>query len=134
MGGDTFGDMGGTDSSNSPLNAAGVQVMPLDRVGAGVYGEITGGEKVLPFPGCCCSGIFSGQGLGHGDGDIRVSVVEAAHLPKVYAEALAELFLVGQEGHPVAVGLVSRTVMSAFSKSRSWMRRRKASRRRRPLP
>jgi len=100
--GEASGMDGGGDGS---LNAAGVQVMPLDRKGAGVYREITRGENILPFPGFVCRGVFAGQGRRHGDRGIGVSVVEAAHLIEVSAQALEELFFVGQEGHPVAVGL-----------------------------
>ncbi len=105
MAGGALGEASGMDSGgDGPLNAAGVQVMPLDRVGAGVYRQVTRGEHVLPFPGFVCRGIFAGQRRGNGDRDIGVSVVEAAYLAEVSAEALEELLVVGQEGHPVAVG------------------------------
>ncbi len=100
------GDASGMDGGgDGPLNAAGVQVMPLDGVGAGVYREVTRGEHILPFPGFVCRGVFAGQGRWHGDRDIGVSIVEAAHPLEVSAQALEELFVVGQEGHPLAVGL-----------------------------
>ena len=106
VGGNVFGDAGGTDGdSDGPLHAARVQVMPLDRESTGVHGEVASGEQVLPLPGRGGSGIFPGQGRGHGDGDSGVSVVEAAHLFQVDAKALEELFFVGEEGHAVAVGL-----------------------------
>ena len=56
------------------MDAAGVQVMPLDRQGAGVYGEVTSGEDILPFPGFFGPGVFAGQGRRHGDGDLGVGV------------------------------------------------------------
>ena len=100
------GDAGGTDGGGDGLlNAARVQVMPLDRVSAGVYRQIARGEHILPFPGFICRGVFAGQSGGHGDRDMGVSVVDAAYLCEVSAETLEELLLVGQEGHPVAVGL-----------------------------
>jgi len=105
------GDAGGMDGSgDGPLNAAGVQVMPLDRKGAGVYGQVTRGEDILPFlrstysAGFVCRGVFTGQGRGHGDREIGVSLVEAAYPLEVSAQALEELFVIGQECHPVAVG------------------------------
>ncbi len=67
-------------------------------------------------------GIYE-PGRGHGDGDLRVGLIEAAHLLKVGVEALEKASLIGGEGHAVAVGLVSRTMRREFSKSRSWMRR-----------
>lgn len=89
MGGGAFGNAGGADGSgDGALNTSGVQVVPPDCVGAGVYGEVTRGEHVLPFPGFVGRGVFAGQGRGHGDRDIGVSVVEAAHPLKVETEAL----------------------------------------------
>ena len=62
--------------------------------------------------GFVCRGVFAGQSGGHGDRGIGVSVpsfvragVEAAHTLEVSAQALEELLVVGQECHPVAVGL-----------------------------
>ncbi len=106
VGGGAFGDASGTDSGGDGLlNAAGVEVVPLDDKGTGVDGEVTGGEEVLPFPGGICSGVFAGQSGGQGDRDIGVSLIEAAHLVEVGTEALEELLVVGQEVHAVTVGL-----------------------------
>jgi len=106
VGGGAFGDAsrmdGGGDSS---LNTAGVQVMLLDSVGAGVYREVTRGEHILPFPGFVYGGIFTGQSGGHRDRDIEVSVVVVAYPLEMSAQALQELPVIGQESHPVAIGL-----------------------------
>lgn len=65
MGGGAFGNAGGADGSgDGALNTSGVQVVPPDWVGAGVYGEVTRGEHVLPFPGFVGRGVFAGQGRG----------------------------------------------------------------------
>lgn len=106
VGSSAFGDAGDLDGGGDGLlNTAGVKVVSLDDKGAGVYGEVTGGEEVLPFPRGICSRVFAGQSGGHGDWDIGGSLVEAAHLVEVRVEALEELLVVGQEGHAVAVGL-----------------------------
>ena len=106
VGGGAFGDACRLDGGgDGPLDATRVQVMPLDGESAGVHGEVTGGEDVLPSPGGICSRVFASQSEGHGDRDIGVSVVEAAHPLEVSVEALEKLLVVGQEGHPVAVGL-----------------------------
>jgi len=106
VGGGAFGDACGLDGGgDGPLDAAGVQVMPLDGESAGVHGEVTGGEDVLPSPGGICSRVFAGQSGGHGDRDVGVSLVEAAHLVEVSVEASEKLLVVGQEGHPVAIRL-----------------------------
>lgn len=106
VGGGAFGDASGMDGcGNGLLNAAGVQVMSLDRESTGVYGEVASREQVLPLPGSGCRGVFTGQGRGHGDRDIGVSLVETAYLCDVSMEALEKLPVLGQEGHPVAVGL-----------------------------
>ena len=104
MCGSAFGDTSGTDGgSDGFLNAAGVEVVPFDDKGAGVYGEVTGGEDVLPSPGGICSRVFAGQGGRHGDRYIGMGLVEAAHLVEVGMEALEELLVVRQESHTVAV-------------------------------
>ena len=51
---------GANGGGDGPPNTAGVQVMPLDRQGAGSYGEVTGGEDILPFLGCFGPGVFAG--------------------------------------------------------------------------
>ncbi len=58
----------------------------------------------MPFPGCVGCRILAGQGRGHGNRDMGVGLVEVAHLLEVGVEALAESFLIGQEGHSIAVG------------------------------
>ena len=106
VGGGAFGHACGMDSGGDGLlNTAGVEVMPLDDKGTGVYGEVTGREDVLPFPGGGCSRIFARQRWRHGDRNVKVNLIKAADPLQVGAEALEKPLLVWEEGHAVAVGL-----------------------------
>ncbi len=82
MGGGTFGHAFGTDGGvDGLLDTAGVEVMPLDDKGTGVYREVTGGEDVLPFPGSSCSRVFARQSWRHGDRNVKVNLIKAAAPP-----------------------------------------------------
>jgi hypothetical protein len=106
VGSGAFGHACGMDSGGDGLlNTAGVEVMPLDDKGTGVYGEVTGREAVLPFPGGGCSRIFARQRWRHGDRNVKVNLIKAADPLQVGAEALEKPLLVWEEGHAVAVGL-----------------------------
>jgi hypothetical protein len=106
VGGGAFGHACGMDSGGDGLlNTAGVEVMPLDDKGTGVYGAVTGREAVLPFPGGGCSRIFARQRWRHGDRNVKVNLIQAADPLQVGAEALEKPLLVWEEGHAVAVGL-----------------------------
>jgi hypothetical protein len=106
VGSGAFGHACGMDSGGDGLlNTAGVEVMPLDDKGTGVYGEVTGREDVLPFPGGGCSRIFARQRWRHGDRNVKVNLIKAADPLQVGAEALEKPLLVWEEGHAVAVGL-----------------------------
>ena len=60
----------------------------------------------MPFPRFVYGGVFTGQSGGHGDRNIGVSLIEAAHQLEVSTQALEKLLVVGQEGHPVGLGVV----------------------------